>query len=67
MYFLPCLTVITAHGLVPGSIPAMHFACNTTGPENATQLKQLSKYSTVIFGGCASVPAWPAPKLTTQP
>ena len=29
--------------------PALHFACNASGNENATQLKQDARYNTVIF------------------
>ena len=30
-------------------IPAMHFGCNASGPENATQLAALLNYETVVF------------------
>ena len=36
-------------GASSAGFPALHFACNTTGPENTTQLRQLARYDTVIF------------------
>lgn len=33
----------------PSPFPAMHFGCNTTGPESAGQLRNLSRYQMPIF------------------
>ena len=36
-------------GFRNSSVGTMHFGCNTTGPENATQLADLSRYSMPII------------------
>ena len=36
-------------GFPNSSVGLLHFGCNTTGPENATQLAQLAKYSMPII------------------
>jgi hypothetical protein len=41
--------------------PALHFGCNTTGPENATQLRELRRYAMPILEfrqGCCGGQPW---------
>lgn len=53
-----CLCVLSS---ADAGFPAMHFGCNTSGPENTTQLQLLSRYAMPIIEfrqSCCGVDSW---------